>query len=273
MQAVDTVGEITADMGCEAAFRRIAEGCCAQIDSQMAVFLGSEDPAGPHKARVALRRLTSALDAFAPILRRKRAAELRAEAKAIFRALGRVRDADVFLARQGGVALARETRELRDDVRRDLRRQKAVRLCPMLLRDLAGDTLLKQKAPGLAARRAPVGTLARAALDLAWARGLAHGTDLATMAEEARHDFRKDMKTLRYLAEFFAPLWPGPGWPDFRNALQDLQDDLGLLNDLANARLRKNAPSGSKELAAEAAALKRAGKDWAVLSQARPFWQ
>lgn len=268
----DAPPQLSAEMSCETAFALLARQCCDEIDRQLFVFLGSEEISGPHKARVALRRLTTALDAFAPILRRKEAARLRREAKDIFRALGEVRDADVFLDAQGGAALARETRDLRDDIRRGLRKRKAVGFAPALMRQITDGSIYKTKAPGLAARRAPVGMLARGVLDLAWGRALAHGTDLAGMAEEARHDFRKDMKTLRYLAEFFSPLWAqtgdGQGWPRFRRMLQDLQDDLGLLNDLANARRRGRSEGATKE----AAALERAGTAWQRLAASAPFW-
>ena len=261
---------IAPGMSCEEAFGRIVEDCVIEIDLQLAVFLGSDHESGPHKTRVALRRLTTALDAFAPILRRKPAAAARAEAKAIFRLLGKVRDADVFLAAHGAGdrALLRETVTLRETTRAALRSRKAVTFAPGLSRMLTAGGLLKEKPRGLAARAAPVGDMAAGALGKAWATALACGPSPAALEVEALHDFRKDMKTLRYLSEFFAPVWPGDGWPPFREALQDLQDQLGLLNDFANARAKGRAPDPDKETRART----RADALWAELTAAGPFW-
>ncbi|WP_225027769.1 CHAD domain-containing protein [Xinfangfangia pollutisoli] len=264
------------------AFSALLHEVVVEIDRQMAVFLGSEQDSGPHKTRVALRRLTTALDAFAPILKRKAAGRARAEAKWIFRRLGRVRDADVYLAgrRKRGApaaeieALARDTLALRAEMREALRLKKAVAFAPALLRDLSEGLLLKTGQRGLAARARPVSRLAARALDAAWAAGLSHGKDIAGLSEEARHEFRKDMKTLRYTAEFFEPLWPVDRWAEFEAALEDLQDALGLLNDLAVARRKagKKAPARATDRGDEAQALEAAEALWRRLLQAGPFW-
>ncbi|MFE3838485.1 CHAD domain-containing protein [Pseudogemmobacter sonorensis] len=266
---------IHADMACEEAFARIVGDCSDEIDSHLFVFFGSEDESGPHKARVALRRLTTALDAFAPILRRKAGARARRDAKEIFRALGRVRDADVFLAAHGGGeggkedrALTRETEALREAVRRELRANKAVAYAPALMRMIAEGGILKEGAGGRALRAAPVGDLAARALTAAWSAGVAAGDAPFGEDVEAMHDFRKDMKTLRYLSEFFSPLWPGEDWPRFRALLQDLQDELGLLNDLANARARGRVGESGKEDKARA----RSAALWQELRARGPFW-
>lgn len=288
-EAVADAQAVGPDQPSDAAFTALLHEIAAEIDRQLAVFLGSEAESGPHKTRVALRRLTTALQAFAPILKRAAAAKTRAEAKRIFRSLGEVRDADVYLAGRRGSGddarsdsdLARETAELRLRVRERLRMDKAVAFAPALLRDLAEGRVLKTGKPGLAARARPVGALAGKALDAAWAAGLAHGPNLAKLDEEARHEFRKDMKTLRYTAEFFEPFWPEEAWSGFHAALQELQDSLGLLNDLAVAR-RKNgarakggkAKPGKAVLGKEEAlALEQACALWLRLQTAGPFWR
>lgn len=266
----DTAG-ITGDMRCDTAFGLILGDCTAEIDRQLAVFLGSEAESGPHKARVALRRLTTALDVFAPILKRKTRAAARGRAKGIFRRLGRVRDADVLLAAEAdaGGRRARETAALRARTRDRLRDSKAVVFAPALLRDLNEGRLLKAGRRGLAARAEPVSGLAQGALDAAWETGLSHGADVAALGDKARHEFRKDMKSLRYTAEFFEPLWPEARWAAFHAALQDLQDALGTLNDMAVARGR-----GLKRATAdEIAALDQAAALWRRLVAAGPFWR
>ncbi|WP_157971136.1 CHAD domain-containing protein [Pseudogemmobacter bohemicus] len=261
---------LSPETSCEDALGQLIIGCCAVIDRQLAVFLETEDESGPHKARVALRRLTTALDAFAPILRRKQAGQVRSAAKRLFRALGEVRDADVFLASHSGdrEGLERRTLEIRRKTRKALRDSKAVAFAPGLLKLYGSGEILKQNRRSQIVRGAPVRLLAGLVMDDAWRLAQSHGDDPAAMGEVARHDFRKDMKTLRYLAEFFQEFWPGEGWPLFRARMEELQDQLGLLNDLANARLKGRAG----ESPAEQAALKRAGQLWSGLRAMPPFW-
>mgnify|MGYP000591368344 CR=1 FL=1 len=62
---------IAPDLDTESAFRLLVARCCAEVDRQIAQFLEQDHPEGAHKARVALRRLTTTLDAFRHILKRK----------------------------------------------------------------------------------------------------------------------------------------------------------------------------------------------------------
>lgn len=298
-ETVNAAAGISAELACEAAFARIMQDCACQIDAQLAVVLTSDWASGPHKARVALRRLTTALDAFGAILRRKPAARLRAEAKWIFRVLGQLRDADVFVqscpANAVDGAARRKLAALRAKIRRKLRRHQAVAFAPGVLRQLGdlahlGETdpegdapsavfaashpgkspsLLRRQGKGRQLRRMPVAALAHSQLQAAWKQGLRYGPDLEKLGATGLHDFRKDMKTLRYLVEFFAPLWPAAARAPFRRSLQLLQDDLGLLNDMAVAAARGRRPDAVKRQAA----LARAARDWRQLRAQPPFWQ
>jgi|AraplaMF_Cvi_mMF_1032049.scaffolds.fasta_scaffold00257_21 CHAD domain-containing protein len=64
-----------------------------------------------------------------------------------------------------------------------------------------------------------------------------HGQALAEVDDQQRHGARKDAKKLRYVAEFFEPLFDDKrGIRRHRcliGAMAKLQDYLGLLNDLA----------------------------------------
>lgn len=263
---------------CDEAFRRIALPCLAEIDCQLAAYFGTEAEVGPHKCRVALRRLTTAMDAFAPILRRQQAAALRREAKEIFRILGEQRDADVYLA---GLPAGRrrdkleaETTALRDRLRERLRARKAVALAPRLRALLDNGEMFRAGEKAVIRRQEPVEEFAREVLDDAWETCRSHGRDIGSMGGRDQHEFRKDMKTLRYLAEFFAPLWDGAGTghDSFREEMQALQDALGLLNDLRTARAkgRKPAPEAAKQ--AEAA-LRAAQDGWDDLTaRGAPWW-
>lgn len=218
------------------AFAHHAERLAAEYDRQRDAILESDDPEGTHRARVALRRLRSLVTGFAPILGAKAGKRLEKRLKDAFRDLGPLRDADVraeSLA-HGPQAeeLAASAAALRADMRQRLRAEAGPGLAAEMQTMLA-DPRLWQTSPR--ARRlaaAPAAVLAQRALQGAWSDVLAYGDDLAALDIETRHDFRKDMKTLRYLVEFFAPLWPDKGSADFIKRMQKLQDALGVLNDL-----------------------------------------
>lgn len=263
---------IAPDLDTESAFRLLVAQCCAEVDRQLAAFLDSDDPAGAHKARVALRRLTTTLDAFGDILRRKGRAAERARAKAIFRDIGTVREADVYLDLRGADASGKaraKAQRLRDSVRKRLRKDRIVGFTPALLGKVADGSLLRSGPHGLAARHRPIRETAAAALGQSWDDCMSFSPDLADLSEERRHDLRKALKGLRYAGEFFAPVWQSPDWPAHLSLLRDVQDELGHLNDLALARLR----DGQRDKRAEADAMARAAAAWSALRTAPRWWE
>jgi CHAD domain-containing protein len=199
---------VSPDHACEDAFRVIVTGCLVAFDTAFDAFNDTDHESGPHKARVALRRLTTALDAFAPILRRKRARVLRGRVKHVFRKLGEIRDSDVFLRDHAEEAvrkeLARDNAALRDKVRASLGKSGAGQLSAQIAAEVApGGVLYRQSHAGRALRAMPLAAFARNALEQAWVTCTAHGGSITALSETALHDFRKDMKSLRYLSEFF----------------------------------------------------------------------
>lgn len=265
---------IVPGMTSEEALDLLLRGCTAEIDQHLAVFMDRDEEEGPHKSRVALRRLTTVLDGFRPLFREKPLKTLRKEAKAIFRDLGRVRDVQVLLADLDRddpyrAKLAAKLDPLRSKVRARLRRDRAVAFSPALLRRFTEGDLLRAKAPGLALRAQPVEDLAAAAMDQMHAACRAYGRDLSALSVPDLHDFRKRMKSLRYLAEFFAPLWRHPDWPALRRDLQEIQDALGALNDQANARQRGVTVDRVKA----DRALQAAQRLWTRLADAPPWWR
>lgn len=258
-------------MDTESAFRLLVEQCCAEVDFQIAQFLERDDPSGAHKSRVALRRLTTTLDAFEGILKRKGYAAERAKAKVIFREIGKVREADVYLELRGEDASAKaraKARVLREKVRSTLRKDRMVGFTPALLAKVLDGSLFRAKTKGMAARQRPLRQTAADALDFCWTDCLSFSPELEKLSEERRHDLRKSLKSLRYAGEFFAPVWQSPDWPDLRGLLRDVQDELGHMNDLALARQR----DGLSDKRAEADALLRAQAAWTALRAAPRWW-
>jgi len=266
---------IPAPSSAEGVFCGICADCIGNLDRYLAEFMETASPEGPHKARVALRRLTTALDAFKPLMRKAEAKALRIRAKAIFRRLGTVRDADVYDQTKGDGRVSSETEALREAVRTALRQRKALEFGPLIRRKLTDGTLLRSGASGLRLRNAPAAVLARAAMDDAFAAVNSHGKLLIGMDDQTRHEFRKDLKSLRYLTDFFVT--PDANPKRFAD-LEALQDLLGTLNDLANARQRDNtarnrARKTHRRGKAELGALKQADVLWARLRKAAPWWQ
>ena len=60
-----------------------------------------------------------------------------------------------------------------------------------------------------------------------------HGQRLVHMHPEERHETRIAAKKLRYAAEFFSGLYPAAKARAFNQSLAQLQDVLGVLNDIA----------------------------------------
>lgn len=235
----------------------------------------SEDPEGPHQARVALRRLRTHLRAARKLAQGEGLRPLEARARELFRILGTLRDADV-LAHDVGPAdpatLARrfaEAAAVRAEVRARLAEAGADRF--------AAEAAAAIAAPDWRGPRAerPFGRYAARALQRAFDRVAAHGKHLAEMPDPERHEARKDLKALRYLVDDFAPLFPRRDVAPFRKRLRRLQDSLGLLNDLALAAAAAEAEGTAPDparAARRAEALAAAEDDWTALRKARPFW-
>ena len=265
--------EIAPGMTSEAALHLLLRARVAEIDQHLAVFMDRDADAGPHKSRVALRRLTTVLDGFRPLFRRSLWRPMRDEAKAIFRELGRVRDMQVLLdgmeAGDRCDRLAAELPPLRDKVRHRLRRDGAIAFGATLLRRMGEGALLRAKAKGQSLRARPVEVLAAAAMDDLHRACRTLGRDLSALSVTDLHEFRKRMKSLRYMAEFFAPLWQHPDWPALRRDLQAIQDALGILNDQANARRRGLEVSAAKS----SRAMAEAERLWSRLCDAPAWWR
>lgn len=257
----------------ETGFRRIAAICAEAFATQLAQVMASDDPEGPHRARMALRRFRSALAGFSPVIEPGARREMAARARDLFRCLGRLRNADVLLA--GSVdpsavaGLATDADRVRGEVRAELLALDAAGFAPGLQARLAGEDWKRGDKRGRRWHRRGLDRLARRALGQAWQACVGHGADLAELDDEPRHELRKDLKTLRYLSEYFAPFWPGGRQERFLTHLRGLQDSLGLLNDLALARALIGAVAETPE---EAGALASARRSWKSLQKTGPFW-
>lgn len=275
LAATDKIA-VLPDQTVAAAFEHLAARLSETFVAQISVLSTDDSPEPVHKARVALRRFRSAVLAFEPILDEDLSDAFQDRARTLFRLLGSVRDADVMAARSVGgnraKDLAEEAAHQRQKLRRHLKRKKAATFHDWVTRRLAGKSWRRtgKKAKTLRESRVPV--LAEQALDRAWTRCESNGADLRVMSARAQHDLRKDLKMLRYLAEFFDDIWPGPAHDAFLASLRKLQDDLGELTDSELAKSFGHTADTDHVTPDLAAPQERAAKAWATLVAQGPWW-
>jgi inorganic triphosphatase YgiF len=245
---------LTREMSAAQAFQHVAQSCLRQFRLNEAVLLGERNPDALHQARVALRRLRSAFSIFRPLhAGDESAGPLREELRWLSGELGRARDRDVLLERAPAGKLRTRIRKARDEAYASVEATIASPRVRTLMLALS-EWLIIGQWQGAADNR--TGESARdyatAALDRFRRRVKKGGRDLEAVDDETRHEVRKDAKKLRYASEFFAALFDGKKqrrrYKRFIAALEDLQDQLGALNDLATA------PEVIRELGLEGAA-------------------
>jgi CHAD domain-containing protein len=255
-----------------------------------------EDAEAVHQARVATRRVRSALRTFRDVLDPEWGGSLRDRLKQVADALGAVRDTEVLRDRlrsrepslPGGDRQALEElvttlESTRDEARKRLlaaiREETYVDLLDELVEGAREPRVLEDAAG------APAASELRPALERPW-RHLEHAVEraLEDASDASLHAVRIRAKRARYAAEAVSPVF-GKRAEGFAKAAARLQDVLGDHQDsvVARAWLREAAEGGADafvagELAAieaQAAADARAAwpKAWKALSRKRlRFW-
>jgi triphosphatase len=240
MVKAEPVG-LASDMTAAQAFRRIVQSCVRQFRLNEALLITGRDSEALHRARVALRRLRSALSIFKPMIGHA-GADLREGLRWLASAFGDARNLDVLLERarpgplQDRLAAAREAAY--DRACDALSSSRARRLMLDLAEWTAGDDWLASAGSKVDGSQ-PARAFAAAALNRFRRKVRKAARDLAHADDSVRHEVRKDAKKLRYAAEFFASLFERKHerrrYKRFVVALEALQDRLGALNDLATA--------------------------------------
>jgi inorganic triphosphatase YgiF len=238
---------LTPDICAETAFRCIARACLVQLAGNSQALRRERRPEALHQARIAIRKLRSALALFRPMLGDDQFPHLRAELRWAGGELNLARDLDVFIDRLGApgpdtdleryVERLKHARSTAYD--RGLEALDSRRFAKLLL-DLAlwvetGDWSHDKQTAGV--RDRPVGRFAAEILHDRRRRLRRAGRALRGQDADARHRVRIEAKKLRYAAEFFENAFPGAGKRRrrFIEALKALQDELGALNDIAVA--------------------------------------
>ncbi|ATE64565.1 CYTH and CHAD domain-containing protein [Rhizorhabdus dicambivorans] len=223
-------------------FAAITAACIRQYRLNEDLLLRSGGVEPLHQARVALRRLRSAFWLFRPLLEGDdKAAMFAAELRWLAGELGEIRDIDALLPRLEGVqrtslAAMRESRFVH--LCNQLQTGRA-RLLPIDLAEWLSIGPWRGETAGPGPRDRDLRGFAADRLERLRRRIKREGKGLADLADDHRHEVRKDAKKLRYAAEFFVSLYPGRKprrrMDRFLDRLEALQDKLGELNDRAAA--------------------------------------
>ncbi|MBV9883224.1 MAG: inorganic triphosphatase [Sphingomonadaceae bacterium] len=264
------------------AFRTIAYTCLRQFRLNEIALLRARDPDALHQARVALRRLRSALSLFRHAVKGKDYQALREELRWFAGQFGEARNFDVLLAgedwplfAEGGQARARLHAEREAAYDRVMAAIESERARTLLLR-LAlwlelGSWRFKPRA------EANVRALAAHQLERQWRKARRRGAELGSLDADAEHQLRIDIKKLRYAAEFLAGLHAGRAEAArasrFVSALKQLQEQLGIANDhrTAEAVAARLAP-GETLAPAPAVPRKAAEKAFRRASATAGYW-
>jgi triphosphatase len=271
------------DMTPAAAARAIVAAALEQLQANEEGLLASDDPEFVHQARVAMRRVRSALRMFRNPIGKERAQAWRKELGPVARTLGVARDWDVFVeetlaalpADAAVIERARRQRfRARDKAREAIRSRRYAFAILHLARWLAIDDDGPEERPldDFAAR-----LLARRH------RRLVDGLDqLEGASVDERHRIRIAAKRLRYVVEGLAPALDQRAARRYAHRLAGLQDALGQANDAVTGRRLLAAlhpPDSLADFAAgwfdsriddQSPPLARVAKQ---LTRTKPFWR
>jgi inorganic triphosphatase YgiF len=229
---------------CGTAFAAIFRSAGEQIIHNRTVVLETDVAEGPHQLRVGLTRLRAAHRALKPLLDTPAFQQLEDDARAIARAVGELRDADVLIedicAPVAGAVLDQEGF---DALHRALQahrqvKQGSARRClegEQWSRLLLGLALWPAMLEGDPSLQQPIEDYTKQTLKKRWKKVTKCGRAIDRLEPEEKHKMRRSLKKLRYLIEFFVPLFPSKDVKPFVKQLKTLQDVFGYVNDVRMA--------------------------------------
>jgi inorganic triphosphatase YgiF len=268
------------DMNSAEGFTAIAASCLRQFRLNEPIVIERRDPTALHQARVAMRRLRSAFTLFRPVIVDDVFAALREEVRWFTDQLGPARNLDVLLKRAGHRSA--DLREVLEGERERAYDQVIEALNSARLRRLTLDLVAWiETGPWRDSEQAqePLEDFASAQLDKRWRKVKRPGRVLAKLDPEARHRLRIEIKKLRYAIEFLAALQRDQAaqrQKQFAAALEEMQEQLGELNDVETARglladLLNLRPNAQELIAAAQDEAPQSSEGEAVRAAARAF--
>lgn len=298
--SIDLPSGVTVDDG----LAMILGNCLTHWTENLPAVLEGDDTEGIHQARVALRRLRSALQLFRPVIGAAEIEPLKQQLRALGNAMGPARDADVFIDEMLGpvaTALPQETslavlkqaagdwrREGYEQARAALDGRQATEMALQMGHWIALRGWRQQPySPTVEWLDRPMVDLADQLLQRRLRAVLKRGRGFAGLGADARHEVRIAMKKLRYAVDFCAPLYPSPATKLFFKYLKRLQSLLGHLQDQAmtEAALSRLVGDGADAMLQRAVGLvagwhahamvdlsTRTNAEWRAFKGAKPFW-
>jgi triphosphatase len=288
------------EMPVEDAFAGIVEHCLGHMLANDRAALNGEVE-GIHQMRVALRRLRAMFKLFKAIVPEELRRRAVGEMKWIAGTLGIARNWDVFAAHLASVAaafpedpavkaLADATAAKQEEARRGVSETIAsARYTDFVLQMLTalsdrGQRLNEAGSSVLLA--APIAQLGSTLLDRRYRKARKLARKFAELDPPRRHRFRIALKELRYAADALAGLYERKAIKRQLRRLAALQDDLGLLNDVATMErlLAELAPAAGDPALTGTALVKgwfgrvasereaQLGKRVQRFLKAKPFW-
>ena len=195
-----------------------------------------------HQLRVAARRSAAALDAFEPLLPRRRSNVLKTELRRLRKALGEARDLDVMAIRLGNEAETQNSKKLRRAVRMLKSRRSSEQDIVLQACAAAEQAGLAKTIKGVLKRVRWRGSDSEPSLASFNARLLREAvTRFFTQADTSSHDplvlheSRIEAKRLRYTLELVDPLMSKSAGKKPRRLFAELQESLGQISDHAAA--------------------------------------
>jgi inorganic triphosphatase YgiF len=228
--------------------------CCNQFIGNWPAFESGDGVAAVHQMRVAMRRLRSAIGILQRAFPNAEFSAFHTQARDMATAMGEAREWDVFIALLRGGPMAAFAQEpgfaviLADA---QARREAGYTHVAALLQSpettsfvLAMQSFVARRGwrnsvsdEALVRLTAPAKAFAAASLERLHRKLLRSGKHLDKLSPHERHEFRKDLKKLRYAADLFGGLFEDRrAVKAFARATAHLQEELGIFNDLIGAQ-------------------------------------
>jgi inorganic triphosphatase YgiF len=277
-------------------FQAIARSGLESLALNAEVLRQRPNPDAVHQLRVAARSLRSAISTFRRVVADQEFERIKDELRWIAKACDRARNLDVFATEAlapaaklaappaGLEALEAAIKAAQEHARAEVAQAVASARFRDLLIEVTGwaetgEWLAREAA------QAPARPFAARALQRRRRKILKAGRDLCGVSDEARHQVRIDAKKLRYAAEAFQGLFERKAAARFVDRAKKVQDELGVLNDLATAEalvtqlgLPAEAAFAAGELVGRKSLDKqrcivRAAKALERFAEVEPFWR
>ena len=227
---------LNAEMSVAEGFALIVQSCIRHFRLNEPLVLGDQNPNALHQARVAMRRLRSALSLFRPAVGDGEYDRLREELRWFTAQLGDARNLDVYLSGELSKPERKRLLGQRKQAYADVVETLNSKRLQLLLIDLMAWVSIGGWRSGKRAAR-PLPEFAGSRISRLWLKISSHG-DLGAMDDEERHQLRIEIKKLRYALDFMQPLYARAAarQKQFTRAIEALQESLGRLNDIVTAR-------------------------------------